>query len=297
MTRLAVVVNPTKFDDVAVPREVVDRAANEAGWETGWYETTEDDPGRGQTRQAIADGADVVCPLGGDGTVRQVATELVGTQTPIGLLPGGAGNLLARNLGLPIDDLGEAVRAVVTGGTRRVDVGRITFDDDVPEIFLVMAGMGLDADTMADADEALKARMGWPAYVVSGAKSLVKPGFGVALLVPGAWPVIQRAKSIVVGNCGTLTGDIQLMPDAAVDDGILDAVVVSPRGVFGWAAVLASVVSGRRVGHGMLTRRRARRLEAIFSGLVAAQIDGDAIGSRSRLVAEVDPGALTVRMP
>ncbi len=297
MPTLAVVVNPTKFDDLAEAKGIVDAAAQAAGWATAWYETTADDPGIGQTRDAVEAGADVVCPLGGDGTVRNVASVLAGTDTPIGLLPGGTGNLLARNLGLPIDDLAEATRIAVTGTDKRVDVGRITFDDDEPEVFLVMAGMGLDADTMADADESLKAKVGWAAYVISGAKSLVKPGFGVALLVPGTWPVIQRAKSIVVGNCGTLTGDIQLMPDAEVDDGILDAVVVAPRGLFGWAAVGASILSGRRVGHEMIVRRRAKRLEAIFSGRVAAQIDGDAIGDRTRLQAQVEPGALVVRVP
>ncbi len=297
MPTLAIVVNPTKFDDLEVPRGVVDEVAASEGWATRWYETTADDPGLGQAKQAVDEGADVVCPLGGDGTVRQVASALVGTSTPLGLLPGGTGNLLARNLGLPIDDLGDAVRIAVTGTDKRVDVGRITFDDDEPEVFLVMAGMGLDADTMADADEALKAKVGWLAYVVSGAKSLVKRGFGVALLVPGTWPVIQRARSIVIGNCGTLTGDIQLMPDAEVDDGVLDAVVVAPSGLFGWAAVGASIISGRRVGHEMIVRRRATHLEAIFSAEIEAQIDGDAIGKRMRLRADVEPRALVVRMP
>lgn len=297
MPTLAIIVNPTKFDDLAVPQGVVDNAAGEAGWATAWYETTADDPGVGQAKEAVEEGADVVCPLGGDGTVRQVASALVGTSTPLGLLPGGTGNLLARNLGLPIANLANAVRTAVTGQDKRIDVGRITFDDDEPEVFLVMAGMGLDAHTMADADEKLKAKVGWAAYVLSGAKSLVKPGFGVALLSPGTWPVIQRAKSIVVGNCGTLTGDIHLMPDAKVDDGVLDAVVVAPSGIFGWAAVGASLITRQRFGHRMLVRRRATRLEAIFSGPVEAQIDGDAIGPRTRLVAEVDPGSLVVRMP
>ena len=113
------------------------------------------------------------------------------------------------------------------------------------------------------------------------------------------WNVLRQLKIQLnyYKVCGTLTGDIQLMPDAEVDDGILDAVVVSPTGIFGWAAVGASIVTGRRLGHAMLVRRRATHLEAIFTGRVAAQIDGDAIGERTRLVASVDPGALVVRVP
>ncbi|HSN42623.1 MAG TPA: diacylglycerol kinase family protein, partial [Propionibacteriaceae bacterium] len=281
-------------------------ACASAGWpDATWYESTADDPGHGQAKQAVEEGATLVCPLGGDGTVRSVASALVGTDTPIGLLPGGTGNLLARNLGLPVDDLRRAIDVALTGTDRRIDVGRVHFgsaddpqdtSEDEGEIFLVMAGMGLDADTMGDTNEKVKSVLGWPAYVLSGAKHLVKRGFGVALTADNLWPVIARARSILIGNCGTLTGGVDLMPEAVLDDGLLDAVVLAPQGVFGWAQVVGSVLMGDRKSRALMVRRTSVEFTAMLDRPTAAQIDGDTLGDFDRMKAWVEPAALTVRV-
>jgi len=297
MPQLAIVVNPTKFDDLAPVKEQVARVCAECGWpDARWYETTAEDPGTGQAEQALAEGATLVCPLGGDGTVRAVGAALVGGDVPLGLLPGGTGNLLARNLKLPIDDLEGALRVALTGTDHRIDVGRVAFGDDPEEVFLVMAGMGLDAETV-DADEGVKKRLGHVAYVLSGVRALAKPGFRARLIGTGRRARMRHTRMVVVGNCGELTGGVALLPDAAVDDGRLDVVLAAPEGPLGWAAVLFDVLTRRHRGHPGLQRHTGERFTLETDRPVAAQIDGDVVGPRRGLRARIEPDGLVVRLP
>jgi len=241
----AIIVNPTKFDNVQAMRAQVTNGCLIAGWDRPlWLETTAQDPGTGQARQAVKDGATLICPLGGDGTVRAVAAALVGTETPMGLLPGGTGNLLARNLNLPVDSIDAALKLALTGQNKRIDVGRLTVDHsgehERPEehIFLIMAGVGFDAKIMADAPERLKKTVGPLAYTFSAAKNLRGPQFKVRMKIDDEPEFSRRARTVVIGNCGKLTGGLVLMPEAQVDDGWLGARMSSSRpraSLAGWA--------------------------------------------------------------
>ena len=109
--------------------------------------------------------------------MRAVASVLRGTAMPLALLPTGTGNLLARNLGIPIDSLEEALEIALRGQEHAIDIGLATFDDGEEHVFLVMGGVGLDAETMARTDDRLKRRVGWGAYVVAGAPMMFRESF------------------------------------------------------------------------------------------------------------------------
>lgn len=295
---LAVVVNPTKVDDLSEVKQVVSQACRRHGWaEPTWVETTAEETGEQQARAAVAEGADLVASLGGDGTVRAVASALVGTDTALGLLPGGTGNLLARNLGLPVDSLEEAVEAMLAGHDRRIDVGRVATDGtdaNGGEVFLVMAGLGLDGEIMAGTNETMKKVVGWPAYVVEGVKGLFRDGFRVAV-ESDADRVSRHARIVLVGNCGTLQGGIELLPDAEVDDGVLDVVVLAPNGLLGWMSVAADVATRHRAGHQRLQRLRVQKVTIRTSRPVPAEADGDPLGDHRHLTVTLEPRALVVR--
>jgi diacylglycerol kinase family enzyme len=312
--RVAVIVNPLKFDDLdAVRRQLAEVCATHDWDEPLLLETTRTDVGFGQTREALAQQVDLVCALGGDGTVRAVAEELVGSGTPMGLLPGGTGNLLARNLELPVDELKRAMAVALTGRNRRIDAAWLTLDADDPALalepgvgdsssaghhrhaFFVMAGMGLDAAIMDSTSEKLKKRIGWAAYVPSGFQHWLKDRFTVTLTCDGAAPESQRARMLVVGNCGRITGGIDLMPDAEPDDGLLDVIVLTPRGVAAWASVAARVITRSDRTSRDLSRHKCTAATVVVDEHQRVQVDGDIVGEASRFSVEIEPRALIVR--
>jgi diacylglycerol kinase family enzyme len=321
---LTVVYHPLRVDDLDGAKSTVATVCAEHGWaEPAWVETTEAETGEKQAREAVRAGSDVVASLGGDGTVRAVASALVGTDVALGLLPGGTGNLLARNLGLPVGALDEATRAMVEGRDRRIDVGVVRLGDDLPEpessratkqgptevgddeeIFLVMTGLGLDGEIMADTDEKVKEAVGWIAYVLAAGKKLAGRGFPVDVRASGgegvvgasAMSVARRARAVIVGNCGTLQGGVELMPEAVLDDGRLDSVVLAPHGAFGWVSLLADVATRHRAGHRRLDRLVAPALSVLAQHAVEAEIDGDPVGEHRALATRVLPDSLVVRV-
>jgi diacylglycerol kinase (ATP) len=290
----AVVINPSKSAAQDV-RDILTRLCAENGWaEPLWLETTEDDPGAGQAREALEAGADVVIAAGGDGTVRCVAEVLAGTGTPLGLLPLGTGNLLARNLGMDVADLEAAAKGALLGGVRKIDVVRSARDGGPEQVFLVMAGLGFDASIMADTNSELKDKVGWLAYVDAAIRNLAGKPVKAKISVDGKQVVSRRVRSVMVGNCGKIQGGVEIFPGAAVDDGILDLLVVAP-GKLGWLGVIAGVIGKGRSKDTSVEYFQGKSMEVTLDHEDDFQLDGDHEGTATTFTASVDPGALLVR--
>jgi len=288
-------VNPVKVEGDAF-RRAVETALAERGYaDPLWLETTEDDAGVGMARQAIDEQVDLVLVAGGDGTVRVVCAELAGTAIPAAVLPGGTGNLLARNLGISLE-LDVALHELLDGSEQRIDSVLVEGDQLPGDRFVVMAGLGLDAAISEDAPDDLKKRVGWAAYVVSTLKNLNHPFVNVEIVVDDQPPVRRRARTVVIGNVGTLQANIPLFPDATPDDGRIDVVVLAPRRISHWPRLaLGLVIKSWRERH--VERFTGKRIQVRADRVVGRELDGDAIAEGTSLVAEVDPSALVVRVP
>ena len=293
MKRAAVVYNPLKVPDLPAMTERVEAFMARHGWaEPLWLETTEDDPGIGMCSRAVHDECDVVFVCGGDGTVMAAVTSMAGCGVPLAILPAGTGNLLARNLDLPLDDEEEALRIGTSGRTVEIDVGAVE-----DRKFAVMAGLGFDAAIMRDAPEGLKKAVGWPAYLVSAGKHLRGRGIGVTLTIDGGAPKRRRVRTVVVGNVGKLQGNIPLLPDARPDDGWLDVVVIAPRHVLDWLRVAGRVLRRTNIPDRRMERFRARHVLIEADRPQPRQLDGDVIEDSSSLDIQIEPRALSVRVP
>jgi len=313
----AVIYNPTKVDIDAL-RAAVTAEASDAGWaETSWYETSVDDVGQGVTGRALADGADLIIAAGGDGTVRAVAEAVRGTGTSVALLPSGTGNLLARNLDLTLNDMPSSVRAAFTGVDRHIDLGVIDIEREdrsrTRHVFVVMAGMGLDAKMIANTDDDLKAKAGWAAYIKAIATSLGDPNeLHLRFQLDDRKPKRATVHTVILGNCGSLPANILLLPEAVVDDGLFDVVLMRPGGALGWIRLWLKIawvngvlrrtkggraIAGERHNDADLHYETGTRFIARLSRPEEIELDGDGFGEATAFSAWIEPGALTVRMP
>lgn len=314
---LVVVVNPTKEAPHGELRAAIHMAALNAGLPAPVFRaTTPADPGTGAAREAVRAGAIAVIVAGGDGTARGVGAGLAGSGVPLGIIPLGTGNLLARNLGLPVGNFRACLEIALQGRTQQIDVGRLTLGlspagrrrGRAPHrgehVFLVICGVGFDAQMIARAPAELKLRLGWMAYFLGALGRLFSRRMTATVTLDSrrrSRPLLAR--TVMVANCGRLPGGLVLAPDARPDDGQLEVILLDTRGgLLGWLSLGAKVtaqrlgIRGRTDLASTITSRAARRVTIRTSRAELVQIDGELLGRANVLHARVDPGALTVRV-
>jgi diacylglycerol kinase (ATP) len=311
----AVIYNPVKVDIEAL-RNAVEREEQGAGWEeTLWFETSVEDPGTDVTKEALEAGATMIIAAGGDGTVRAVAEAMWNSDARLALLPSGTGNLLARNLSLTLDDMQWALNVAFNGTDRPMDIALIDIERESGDIdksaFLVMAGVGLDAKMLANTDDELKKKIGWLAYVKAIAEALRdKNQLRLRYAVDGNETRSLRAHTIIVGNTGTLAANVLLLPEAVIDDGYFEIVLLRPEGFIGWVQIFVKVIwengvlRRSKVGRLMMSKDvdalnyvKGRKLVVRFRRPEQIELDGDDFGQAVAFNTRVRPGGLTVRVP
>jgi diacylglycerol kinase family enzyme len=160
-----------------------------------------------------------------------------------------------------------------------------------------MAGMGFDAAIMEGVNEDIKKKVGWLAYVVSGLKSLMFPAVRIEISVDGGEFTKHRARTVVVGNVGFLQAGMPLLPDASIDDGVLDVVILHPRKFLSWIPLAYRVLAKRPRTDETINRMTGRTVILRAMSDTPRQLDGDSIGSGRELRMTCIHGRLLVRVP
>ena len=311
----AFIVNPSKPQAEQLKQHIKEFCEAKHLTQIEFIETQLDKDGRACAFEALDHGADVVVAVGGDGTVRTVASALSGTGHALGIVPIGTGNLFARNMGIPVDDIDAALTVATSHGSHLVDVGRLTLLDDETtdhgHAFLIIAGIGFDALMIDDTDPELKKNISWLAYFVSGVKNLFAPKYKGNVTITSADGSTHSTRGLtfrtfMAGNCGQIPM-FSLMPEASYDDGILDYEIIDTSGgLIGWANlfgdVLHQTITGKAQQSPLSTNSTVDQVQGVSAEItlerpVLAQVDGDMLPETKHIRFSVERQALCVRVP
>lgn len=291
------IVNPNKVDDTGALKSRLTTAAEQYGLGSlTWCETTPDNFGMSFAAEAVENGASLVVACGGDGTVRSVASGMLHSEIPMGVIAQGTGNLLARNLGIPLETT-ESIGTIFGGADRQIDMLDISLGKGGREYSAVMCGMGWDA-AMMDVSESVKARLGWGAYAVQAARTVRDHPIRLRVQVDDGPEHTFFARTCLIANVGTLIGGLELLPESVPDDGMLEVLVFEPTTSADYARSSWGVLRGKsNADDPARTLLRGRKVVVTTPRARPRQIDGDVIDEGHGFVTRVLPRALTVRVP
>jgi len=255
--KVHVIVNPASGQPQTVLHSL-NAVFHPAGVEWDVFITKKSGDARRFAQQAVAAGVDVVAANGGDGTVMEVAQGVMGSQIPMGILPGGTANLVSVELGIP-KDLRKAAQVIAAENSviTKVDMGKIGED-----YFLLRVGLGIASEKVKLADREMKDRYGIAAYSIAGAKSIM-----------GA----QKAQ------------------DISMSDGLLDVILIHDIGVKSLMTTLTSI-AGRQLDSSKVFHWQAAKIEIEADPPLDIQIDGE-LGGQTPITIETIPQVVGVVTP
>ncbi|MCY7301454.1 MAG: diacylglycerol kinase family lipid kinase [Thermoleophilia bacterium] len=256
-----------------------------------WSEVPKSRYAAERVQRALDEGAELVFVWGGDGMVQHSIDRLAGTGVTLAIIPAGTANLFASSLEIP-SDIAEAVEIGLNGRDRTLDVGKIN-----GERFAVMAGAGLDAHMIQEADGGLKDRFGRLAYIWTASKSLRKEPFKARIEINDELWYKGTASCVLLGNVGSLFGGIEAFDNAEPDDGLLEVGVSNAEGLGQWARTVARTAIGTTAKSPFVQVTKAKKVRIELDRKVAYELDGGAREPTKLLKIKIEPGAITVRVP
>ena len=242
-------------------------------------------------RSATDAAADLVVAVGGDGTVAEIATGILGSGTPLGIIPTGSTNIVARELGISTTP---RVAAALLFGPHRlatIDIGRCG-----DRAFLHMAGAGFDSRFFARTNRNLKRRVGWAAYVPAAVSSLRLPPSRFTIVADGRRSTLTSPLVLVANGSSIITPSLHLHPQIRYDDGWFDVLAFTATTPSDIASTLARLATMKLEGSPFLFVTRARTVTIDADPPLPVELDGDVLDATPATF-QVEPGALQIVAP
>lgn len=245
----------------------------------------------GFAKEAREEGRELVVSAGGDGTLNEVANGLAKSQVPLGILPAGTTNVLARELKVPLDTK-DAVQKALTGEAKKVCLGKVTFEgkDADHRYFLMMAGIGFDAKAVFKVSPGLKALTGKAAYVASGFQTLFS-WHPDELVIDAAEGGTMAGYSLITCNTAKYAGTSSVAPDADIMEPVLKTFVMHGRRRTDLLRYVTGVLMNRHRSFKDISYVTSTSVKV--QGKAYVQLDGDCVGEAPVLV-EIVPEALNL---
>lgn len=256
-----------------------------------WLEVPKSRKVPARVKEAIELGADLIFIWGGDGSVQRCIDAAVGAPVTLAILPAGTANLLANNLGIPID-LEQAVDVGLHGNNHTIDVGKMN-----GEHFAVMAGIGFDALMIRDADSGMKDRFGRAAYIWTGARHIHSTPVRTEVRIDGHTWFDDKASCVLIANVGSIGGGVTAFDHASPDDGKLDVAVMTAHGVWQWLRTLTRATVGDADKSPLVQMTQATKITVETRKRLPYELDGGARPKTNKLRVHVVAHAVTIRVP
>jgi YegS/Rv2252/BmrU family lipid kinase len=289
--RVCVILNPSAGQERPTLK-ILNQVFHHAGYEWDIEITNTFGDGKRLAQKAIASGVDAVAVYGGDGSIMDVAGGMINSGIPLAVLPGGTGNVLAVELGIP-RDLRTACELVVHSQRklRPIDAGAIG-----KQVFLLRLSLGLEATVIELASRELKDHLGILAYGVAFFQSLgAARASQYEMLIDGT-EVKCEGLDCIIANAGNLgLPGVDISPNISIDDGLLDVYVIRKVDLDGIISLAAHMV-GSKYNIESMPHWRCREISVSADPVQSVQADGDVIGN-SPVQVKILPGALKMVVP
>ena len=256
-----------------------------------WYEVEKSQKAPKFAQRAHAEGAEVIFLWGGDGTIQRCVDALADKDATLAILPAGTANLLAINLGIPLD-LAGALRVGLHGVGRKIDTGSFN-----GEHFAVMAGTGFDAFMIKGTGKKLKERIGRLAYFYSGTKNLSAAQVRAKIKVDGEIFFEGKVSCVMAGNVSKGLGGVELFSSAIPDDGLLEFAIVTAKNPIDWARTLGRVTFGKAEKSPFVKMARGKEFKITVDHPFPYEVDGSTRPSVKKMRIKIHPHSITIQTP